>query len=136
MSAKPSPATSEQRALPVGGSGNDPTKTATESHADPVVQVFKWVLAGNAESDIVEALAATYPKADGTKVMAAVMTQFRESAEIETDVVMGWCIESTRDLYRRMVEIGDFASALRAIKQMAELTKYVPNRIRRGEVEE
>ena len=95
--------------------------TAAGVHADAAVQVFKWLIAGNGDANIREAVAEYYPREDVGAVMTRVLIGLRESAEIETDVVMGWCIESTRDLYRRMVEIGDFASSLRAVKQMAEL---------------
>lgn len=58
---------------------------------------------------------------------AAVMERLKDAADIEAEVLFGWCLESCRDLYRRMVEIGDFAGALRAVKQLAELTRYVQN---------
>lgn len=53
--------------------------------------------------------------------MAAV-ARLGEAAESDPTIVLGFCIEATRGLYARMVEIGDFTSALRAVKQLHELT--------------
>lgn len=95
---------------------------------DSVVQVFKWVVAGNSETDIREALAEKFPGSDPVKCLTAVMVRLKSSGDADRDVVFGWCVESTRDLYRRMVEIGDFANALRAVKQMSDLVnKHVSN---------
>lgn len=53
----------------------------------------------------------------------AAIAKVRGSGTIDADTVSGWCFEATRDMYRRMVEIGDFAGALRAVKQLAEFAK-------------
>ena len=39
----------------------------------------------------------------------------------DPQVIDGWCFESARDLYQKMVEVGDFANALRAIKEIHRL---------------
>ena len=53
----------------------------------------------------------------------AAIARLAEAAEFDPAIVQGWCIEATRGLYARMVEIGDFSGALKAVKQLHELTK-------------
>jgi fructose-specific component phosphotransferase system IIB-like protein len=43
---------------------------------------------------------------------------FRATADADTTVIRGWCLEAYRELYRRMVAIGDFAGALRAVQSL------------------
>jgi hypothetical protein len=105
---------------------SDAPLVPTSEH-DAITQVFKWVVAGNGEADIREGMAKNWPGRDAGEVLGAVMMQLRSAADAEPAVVFGWCVEATRDLYRRMVEIGDFAGALRAVKQMSELVKNVPD---------
>lgn len=92
---------------------------------DPLAQILQWVLAGASERDIREAIAAIYPESDPPALLAAVMGDLEKSADCSFDVILGFCFEATRELYRRMVEIGDFPGALRAVKQIAELARNV-----------
>lgn len=49
------------------------------------------------------------------------MDELTKSADLLPETVRGWCFEVTRDLYRKMTAIGDFAGALRAVKQILEM---------------
>ena len=69
-------------------------------------------------------------------LLAAVMGDLEKSAACSPEILIGWCFEATRELYRRMIEIGDFSGALRAVKQIAELTKNVHHRDAEEEEEE
>jgi hypothetical protein len=91
--------------------------------SDPakVDQVFKWILSGATENDVLEAIAQAWPDEKAKPLIVAAIDQLRKAAQFDPDLVLGFCFESTRDLYRRMVEIGDFPGALRAVKQLAEL---------------
>jgi hypothetical protein len=86
-------------------------------------QVIKWILAGATERDIAEAIAQTYPDATARPLLTAAVQQITKSANYDPRIVRGWCFEATRELYRRMVEIGDFPGALRAVKQLADYAK-------------
>lgn len=88
-----------------------------------VNQVFKWILAGATDHDILEAVAQSWPGADAKPLIVIALEKIRGSGQVDRQTVLGWCFEATRDLYRRMVDIGDFPGALRAIKQLADLTK-------------
>jgi hypothetical protein len=45
------------------------------------------------------------------------------AGDFDPQKIRGWCVEATRFLYQRMVEIGDFAGALRAVKTLSDLAK-------------
>lgn len=103
---------------------------ATARPPDPakVNQVLKWVLAGSTAQDIREAVEHHFPGEDSQGLLAAVMIGLEQTARFTPDVVIGWCFESCRDLYRRMVEAADYAGALRAVKMMADLAvNHVPS---------
>ena len=53
--------------------------------------------------------------------MTAAVASLTEDGKTEAHVVRGWCFEATKSLYAQMVAIGDFAGALRAVKQLYEL---------------
>lgn len=108
---------------------NDPDTPGTDLAviddlpAKQVNQVFRWILSGASEHDIVEAIAAAWPDSDARPLIVAAVAKIAESASLDGNIVLGFCVESTRDLYRRMVEIGDFPGALRAIRQLRDLTR-------------
>lgn len=86
-------------------------------------QVVKWILSGATEYDIAEAVVQSYPDENHAKLIGQAMTRITQSANFDSDIVRGFCFEATRDLYRRMVEIGDFTGALRALKALSDLAK-------------
>lgn len=86
-------------------------------------QIVKWILAGHSEFDILEGAAASWPDTDPAPFILGALEKIRKGGTIDPDMLAGWCVEATRELYRRMVEIGDFTGALRAIRQLADLAK-------------
>ena len=88
-------------------------------------QVKRWILDGCSEFEITEAAARLWPGEKIKPMIGAVMDGLCDSSQFDTRVVVGWCFEATRDLYRRMVEAEDYQGALKAVKQMTELgSKY------------
>ena len=90
-----------------------------------VNQTIKWLLSGATHFDILEAIHSSYPDDDPAKLILAAMLHFETAGKFDPTVVVGWCFAATQDLYRRMVDIGDYPGALRAVKQMLELTRHV-----------
>jgi hypothetical protein len=90
---------------------------------EEVNQVLKWILSGATERDVTEAVTHSYPATPAAPLLQAAVRQIREAANFDPLTVRGWCVEATRDLYRRMVEIGDFTGALRAVKQLADFAR-------------
>lgn len=96
------------------------TELATKpDRAAQVQQVFRWIVEGQSEQDIVEAVEAKWPDSKGRPLILAAVKRIAESASPEQDTVRGWCIEATRHTYAQALAAGDFGAALRAIKQLA-----------------
>jgi len=85
--------------------------------------VIDWMLQGASGAQIMEAFAEKYPLLNAGEALATAGDHFEQIASADPRLIRGWCYEATRDLYRRMVEIGDYANALRAVKQMRDFTK-------------
>jgi hypothetical protein len=85
--------------------------------------VVDWMLQGASGAQIMEAFAEKHPGVNVGSVLANAGNHFETIAGADTDLIKGWCFEATRDLYRRMLEIGDYANALRAVKQMKDFVK-------------
>jgi hypothetical protein len=105
----------------------NPTKSLSTAKKtfDPKMleQVFKWVLSGATDLDVAEAIETSFPGQDAPLLLKVVIDRFRNSGELDAQVVRGWCFEATKDLYRRCIEIGDFAGALRAVKQLEAMVR-------------
>lgn len=84
---------------------------------------IKLTLEGNSEADIREWLAGTYPDIKANKVLKQIPEYLKEKAREDKEVVLGFCIESARELYRNLVKIGDFTGALKALQELAKLSK-------------
>ena len=97
------------------------TRQHTPPSAEAVAQCLKWTLAGHSEGDILEALQEQFPTENTRDTITAVINHLRASGNADADVIRGWCIEATRQLYLKMNEIGDYAGALKAVKQLAAL---------------
>ena len=91
--------------------------------AERVEQTVKWLLTGARDADVVEAIRTTWPDQELQPLILAAIDNLAKSAEFEAAVVRGWCFEATKQLYQNMTAIGDFAGALRAVKQLAELAR-------------
>lgn len=65
-----------------------------------------------------EALAAQYPNANIDEVIVAASHHFEIVAFSDQRVIVGWALESCRELYRRMVDCGDYSGALKALSEM------------------
>lgn len=100
------------------GTGTDLAALRGVSFEKRVDQTMRWLISGARDVDILEAIAEAWPKQNQTKLLTAVMKKFTEAAELPPDFVRGWIFESRRELYRQMVEIGDFPAALRALRDM------------------
>jgi hypothetical protein len=107
----------------------DPTKSSStsETTCDPtpaqVNQILKWILAGASEFEIAEAAAAQWPGASLGPILTEAATHLVRAGQINQAVQLEWCIESTKFVYQRCIDIGDFPGALRAIKQISDLTR-------------
>lgn len=88
-------------------------------------QVHSWVLDGHGEHHIREAVLAEWPDADPPAILSAAVNQIAASADYDEAMVLGFCLEATRHLYQRMLSIGDFSGALKAIQQLHKFAASV-----------
>ena len=87
----------------------------------PRDQVIGWLLDGHRDGDIRDAILAKWPGEDPEKLCLLAVDHFAASASCDLAVVVGWALEAYRDLYRRMIAIGDFAGAMKAVKELTAL---------------
>ena len=88
---------------------------------DQLKAVLKWILQANDEIDVKEAIKKHYPDANETELIVAAVEEISEIGKEEPDFTRGWALGATRDLVRKMIEIGDFSNAMRGIKQVHDL---------------
>ncbi len=92
------------------------TITATEGE---IKKVVFWILDGNSMFDVNEVLKKEFKTIKKQRaVMTGVLDYFVRSGQANTDVVRGWCLESLRELYRKMIESGDFVNAARTVRDI------------------
>ncbi|HEX4796180.1 MAG TPA: hypothetical protein VH370_20490 [Humisphaera sp.] len=97
--------------------------TKAKPSAGQLEQVRKWIVAGGSEQEIIEAIATTYPDAKARPLIVEAMAVIAKSADADKEIVKGWAIEATRSIYQIAREVGDHATALRAIRQIQDLSE-------------
>ena len=86
-----------------------------------VKQVIQWILEANSERDIKEAIAEKFPGEGATEAIGAAVQEIIAIGKEDPSFTRGWALAATKELTRKMIEIGDFANALRGIKQASQL---------------
>jgi hypothetical protein len=86
-----------------------------------VQQVTTWILEGNSTEAIEEAITETWPGEQREPLIVAAMSALNRSATSLRDNAADWCLESLRFLYQKQVEIGEYAGAMRAVKQICDM---------------
>lgn len=98
-----------------------------QSDDEKISQVAQWIVEGERMADVRRLIQSTYPDSDAKILLMLAMDHFQAVASFDSPVVIGWCFEASKDLYRRMVDSGDFVGALRAVKQISDLVRaHVP----------
>jgi len=85
------------------------------------VAVVQWLISGASEHDVLEALRARYPGADVQATMAAVADHLAAEGQPNGDALRGWALVCYRELYRRMLEVGDFDGARKVLKNITDI---------------
>lgn len=85
-----------------------------------------YFLQGAAIGDILEKCRTDWPGVDLDPIIAEVLETFKREGERPPSVVLGWCLECARELYRKMLEVGDFAGALNALKEIPKIHAKTP----------
>lgn len=106
----------------------DSSATTSNDKSD---QVVKWVLRGVSHSDLLQAATKLFPEEDASALVDVAYAQLARLSVEPAALREAWLLESSRELYRKMVEIGDFPGALRAVKQIADIHLRQEKRSRR-----
>lgn len=99
----------------------DPAPVSTVTKAQ-VEQVFQWVVEGKGQADIEASILEYWPETPVKDLALAVTTRLIEASKFTPDVVRGMAIEATREVYKRALDTADLVVALRAIRQLWEMT--------------
>ncbi len=100
----------------------DETKAIAKA-PDPLRQVIGWIMAGHSEADIVEAIETTFPEVKARPLIVKAIAEIAKSGRPDGTLVKAFAIEGTRGIYRKALEVGDHQTALRALKQIVDLSK-------------
>ena len=89
-------------------------------------QVVRLMLEGHSLSDVIEYMQSTQKNLTTQQASEWAFAWFEQAADIPEKSRIGWCIEAYRELYRRMVEIGDFNGAVRCVSEISKLSGGKP----------
>jgi hypothetical protein len=89
----------------------------------PLRQVVGWILGGNTEADVLDAIGKQWPAEKARPLIVKAISEIAKAGEPDAVLIRGFCLEGTREVYRKCVEVGDHATALRALRQLRELSK-------------
>lgn len=84
---------------------------------------MQWIIQGNTEHDIKDAIAQKFPGEKAEPLITTIVKRLEDSGQTSPDLVKGFCIEATRELMRKMIEVGDYANALAAVKTMHAISR-------------
>jgi hypothetical protein len=87
--------------------------------------VLGWLIEGHKDSDVREAILAKWPDANPVELQIAASEHFARAAHCERDVLIGFALESYREIYRQTLKIGDYSRSMQALKEMVKLTADV-----------
>lgn len=76
---------------------------------------------GHARHHIADALINEHGQQNARALIAAVFDRLAEVSAEPLDVTKGWAMEATKELYRKMLDVGDMAGALKAAKQLLDI---------------
>lgn len=79
-----------------------------------------------------DALATEFPEANAGRVFSACIGEILDATKNDRSYYVGWMIEAQRRLYQKMLEAGDFAGALAAIRDINKTMEANQDVIRRA----
>ena len=88
-----------------------------------VTAVVRWICSGHNLPDIHEAISEKIPGTNPQELIKQAMQQISESGRVPDDIIKGYAFESYKMLQSKMMEIGDFQGAMKAVKEIVALTK-------------
>jgi hypothetical protein len=99
---------------------------------EPLDQVIIWIVEGMPDGKILAKCKKLWPSTDAEELYSLAVDQVADASQIETDVIYGWCLMARRELYRKMLNEGDYQGALKATERIESLTAKLHDRRRKG----
>ncbi len=96
-----------------------PARKNTEPKDTPE-SVLRQILAGFNLADISEVVGEN--GGDSNALIQEAIANLEAMAQEPPDAITGFALCATRELYRRMLETGDYVGALRAVKQLLDIS--------------
>ena len=97
-----------------------------DSDQDALVKtVVGVILEGHARRDILDWLSATHPDdgRDPSEVYDAATEMIIQSYRVVKPALRGYVIAGLQEMYRRLVEIGDYAAAAKVLMSIEKIRK-------------
>lgn len=91
-------------------------------NAAAVRQIVQWVLDGHSEAHILDAIANEFPTDQPAPLIVTAMGQIADAGNPNAEIVRGFAIEATRQIYQKALEVADHQTALRALSQLVKLS--------------
>lgn len=92
------------------------------TEADKIHAVLVWMLEGQSEHAIRDAIQGNWPGEDSAPLILKALQATEDGAAKTRERIEAWTIEATKHIYTKCIAIGEYAGAMRAIKQLNELT--------------
>jgi hypothetical protein len=87
-----------------------------------IEQVKAWMLEGQPLVNIIEALHESGETSKSAcEIVSGAQQEWQELGGVDKGQILGFTRGATMHLYRKMIEIGDYANALKALKQLSNL---------------
>lgn len=101
-----------------------------------LAEAIKLTVEGNTDTDLKEWIGESYPAVDAKKILAKIPAFLKKKAYQDKAVVLGFCLEATREIYRNMVKIADYTGALKAIQELEKFSRASAKLEPEGKTEE
>lgn len=88
-----------------------------------VQQVLTWILEGQSDHVIRDGIREHWPEEQAEPLIVAAAKSLSDAGKLSHAEVQNWCFEATRYCYQKQIEIGEFSGAMRAIRQMQEISE-------------
>lgn len=85
---------------------------------DVIKNIAKLLTEGNAINDVVEFILVENPEVQREQILNAGFDWFVSASNIPEKYIKGWCYEAFRELYRKLIEVGDYNSAIKCVKEI------------------
>lgn len=88
----------------------------------PVEQAILWFIEGERQADIVESITETYPDEDPERIIQLALDKFEEASMSDPLIVKGFVINAMTEVYRRMMQTGDYAGAQSVLSKILSIS--------------